>query len=185
MPNMFVFYGASGSGQDAVIDGLKEILPIELTITTSTRSMRPGESQGKPYYFIPEKEFREGISENRFIEYAQTYNDDFYGLTKEEFDRVRHSGKTGIWRTDFQGAHTARSLYPKLKIIFIHAPLEILEARIRRRDNPSEEYLQKRLAYIKKWLPKSIYDYKIENEEGKLDEAIKKVADIIRKEKQA
>lgn len=179
---MFVFYGPSGSGQDAIIDGLKKVLPIELTVTTSTRKMRPGESDGKPYYFIPEHEFRAGIAEEKFVEYAQTYNDDFYGLTKKEFERVRHSGKIGIWRTDFQGAHTARSLYPELKIIFIHAPLEILEARIRRRDNPSQEYMEKRLAYIKKWLPKSIYDYKVENEEGKLDQAIEKVAAIIRKE---
>lgn len=182
MPQIFVFYGPSGSGQDAIIEGLKKILPIELTVTTSTRKMRPGESHGKPYYFIPEREFRSGIVQGNFVEYAQTYNDDFYGLAKKEFERVRDSGKIGIWRTDFQGAHTARKLYPELKIIFIHAPLEILEARIRRRDNPSEEYMGKRLAYIKKWLPKSIYDYKIENEEGKLDEAIQKVADIIRQE---
>src|SRR5687768_8478384 len=121
MSNIFVFYGASGSGQDAIIEGLKKILPIELTITTSTRKMRPGESNGKPYYFISEEEFRDGIRDGSFIEYAQTYNDDFYGLTKKEFDRVRHSGKIGIWRTDFQGAHTAKKLYPDHKIIFIYA----------------------------------------------------------------
>ena len=180
---MFVFYGPSGSGQDAVIEGIKKVLPLELTITTSTRKMRAGESEGKPYYFISEKSFREGIAEGRFIEYAQTYNDDFYGLTRKEFERVRNSGKIGIWRTDFQGAHTARKLYPDLKIIFINAPLDILERRIRRRDNPSEEYLEKRLDYIKKWLPKVIYDYKVENEEGKLSETIAKVAAIIKEAK--
>ena len=181
---MIVFYGPSGSGQDSIIEGLKKILPIELTVTTTTRKMRPGEEQGKPYYFISKKEFQRDVECGDFIEYATTYNEDFYGLTYKEFDRVNNSRKIGIWRTDLQGIHTVKKKFPHLKIIFIHAPLEILEDRIRRRDNPSEEYIQKRLAYIKQWLAKSIYDYKVENEEGKLEETVQAVADIIKKESQ-
>jgi guanylate kinase len=180
MKNMFVIYGPSGSGQDAILRGIGKLLPIEQTITTTTRVMRPNESDGHPYHFISREKFLEGITQEKFIEYAKTYNDDYYGLTKEEFERVRHSGRIGVWRTDFQGALTAKRLFPKITVLFIHAPLSVLESRIRRRDNPSEAYLEKRLRYIKEWLPKCIYDYKIENEEGKLDEAIQKVFAIIK-----
>lgn len=177
---MFVIYGPSGSGQDSVLDGIKKSLPIELTITTTTRAKRPGEKDGHPYYFISREKFLEGIAQNKFIEYAKTYHDDYYGLTKEEFDRVRQSTKIGIWRTDFQGAITAKHLFPEIIILFINAPLAVLESRIRKRDNPSESSLKERLQYIKKWLPQCVYDYKIENQQGKLEETIQKVAAIIK-----
>lgn len=180
MQNMFVVYGPSGSGQDAILDGIGKLLPIEQTITTTTRAMRPGESDGHPYHFISRQKFLKGIAQEKFIEYAKTYNDDYYGLTKEEFERVQHSDRIGVWRTDFQGALTAKRLFPDITVLFIHAPLPVLESRIRKRDHPSEAYLEKRLRYIKEWLPKCIYDYKIENEEGKLDEAIQKVFAIIK-----
>jgi len=60
--------------------------------------------------------------------------------------------------------------------------LKVLEDRIRRRDNASEDYIKERMEYTKEWLKhKDIYDYEIINKEGRLDEAIKEVADIIKK----
>jgi guanylate kinase len=79
---------------------------------------------------------------------------------------------------------TAKKKFPEIKSIYITASsLDILEQRIRRRNRGvSEEYLQERLTYTKEWMNhEDIYDYKVVNEEGKLDETIEKVSGIIKR----
>lgn len=180
--NLFIISGPSGAGEDSILNGLEKFFPIERAITTTTRAMRPGESQGHPYYFIPRETFQQKITEGAFVEYAQQYNDNLYGVTQEELERLTNSGKIGTWKIDYQGVITAKQLFPDIIAIMISAPLEILEERIRRRDNPSETFLQERMAYSKEWLKHTdLYDYVIENEQGKLDQAIQAVRDIILK----
>lgn len=182
MNNLFIISGPSGVGEDSVIQGLQKILPIERVITTTTRQMRPGDSQGNPYYFITREAFEQGIAAGSFVEYAREYNDQLYGVTREELDRVIGDGKIGIWKIEYKGVMSAKRLFPGIIAILITAPLEILEKRIRNRDNPSEESLKERMDYTREWLKhKDIYDYAVENEEGKLSETIEKVATIIRR----
>ena len=181
MKNLFIVSGPSGVGEDSVIEGLRDTLPIERVITTRTRSMRPGESQGHPYYFISEKEFRDKLAAGEFVEYAEQYNGQLSGVTKSEIDRVAQSGKVGIWKIEYKGVMTAKTLFPDIIAIMLTAPLEILEARIRRRDNPDEQLLAERMVYTREWLKHTdIYDYVIENKEGKLAETIEQVAHIIK-----
>jgi guanylate kinase len=145
--------------------------------------MRPGESEGKPYYFIGKKEFKRKIDNNEFAEYAEEYNDNLYGVTKQELERVRNCGKIGIWKIEYKGVITAKKLFPEIKSIYI-APssLEVLKQRITRRDNVTEEYLNARMKYTEKWLKyEHIYNFKVVNEEGKLQKAIEEVAGIIKK----
>jgi len=180
--NIFIISGPSGAGEDSIIEGLKKYLQIERVITTTTRSMRPEESEGNPYYFISQKKFQEKIKRGDFAEYAQEYNDNFYGVTKDEIKRVHHCGKIGIWKIEYKGVITAKKLFPEMKSIYIAPPsLEILKKRIMRRDGVSEEYVNERMEYTKEWMKyENIYDFKVVNEEGKLEEAIKKVAEIIK-----
>jgi guanylate kinase len=181
MKNVFIISGPSGAGEDSIINGIAELFPIERAITTTTRAMRPGESDGNPYYFISEEEFRRRLDGGEFIEHAEQYNGNLYGITKQELDRLEQSGKIGIWKIEYKGVETAKRLFPEIKAILISAPLSILEERIRRRDNPSEEFMRERMEYTREWLKHTdIYDYTVENEQGKLDEAIQKVAAIIR-----
>jgi guanylate kinase len=181
--NIIIISGPSGVGEDSIIDGLKKIMPIERVITTTTRKMRSWESQGDPYYFISKAEFKNGIKDNKFFEYALEYNENLYGVTLEEIERVRKSGKTGIWKIEYKGIISAKKMIPGIKAIFINAPLQDLERRIRSREkNISEEYIKERMGYTIEWLKnKDIYDYEIVNEEGKLDEAIEKTANLIKK----
>lgn len=182
--NIFIISGPSGVGEDSVIEGLRKYLEIERVITTTTRQMRPGEISGKPYYFISKKEFANRISNGEVAEYAQEYNDNFYGVTKNELNRVATSDRIGIWKIEYKGVMTAKKKFPEMKSIYIAAPsLEILRRRIIRR-NPtvSKEYLEERMAYTIEWMKhENIYDYKVINEEGKLDATIKKVVEIIKK----
>ena len=181
--NIFIISGPSGSGQDSVADGLKKHLDIERVVTSTTRSMRTGESQGKPYYYISQEEFEKKIKNDELAEYAQEYNDMFYGVTKDELERVANSGKIGIWRIEYKGVLTAKKKFPEIKSIYIAPPsIEILKQRILKRDpGTSEEYLEERMKYTKEIMDHAhIYDYRVVNEEGKLDETIEKVAKIIK-----
>ncbi|MFA4831267.1 MAG: hypothetical protein WC862_02180 [Patescibacteria group bacterium] len=180
---LIIISGPSGAGEDSIIGGLKELLPIERVVTTTTREMRPSESAGNPYYFISKEKFKEGIAEGRFFEYAEEYNDNFYGVTFEEIKRVKNSGRIGIWKIEYKGVMLAKKLMPEIAAIFIIAPLDILEKRIRRRSWVSDEYVQERMEYTKKWLEHTdIYDYTVVNEDGKLAETIREVKRIIEKE---
>jgi guanylate kinase len=181
--NIFIISGPSGAGEDSIIEGLYKYFPIERVKTTTTRQMRPGESQGSPYYFISKDEFQRGIKNGDFVEHAEEYNGNSYGVTKEEFSRVKSSGKVGIWKIEYKGVIKAKEMFPEIIAIFIMAPsIEILEDRIRRRGSFPEEYIKERTKYTKEWLKyKNIYDYTVINEENKLDKAIKETAEIIKK----
>lgn len=182
MSSLFIISGPSGVGEDSVIEGLRKYFEIERVITTTTRSMRPGESQGNPYYFISREEFLEMISGNRMAEYAEEYNNNLYGVTKDELKRVSESGKVGIWKIEYKGVITAKKEFPEIRSIYIAAPsLDILRQRIiRRNPDVSEEYLEERMNYTKEWMNhEDIYDFKVVNEEGKLEETIKKVAEFV------
>ncbi len=181
--NIFIISGPSGVGEDSVISGLKKYFDMERIITTTTRPKRAGETQSNPYYFISQKEFKKKIENGLMAEYAQEYNNNFYGVTKEELERVDKSQKLGIWKIEYKGVMTAKKKFPEIKSIYlaVSSP-EILRKRILKRDPfVSEIYLKERMEYTREWMKhENIYDYKVVNEEGKLDKTIKKIADIIK-----
>lgn len=179
--HIFIISGPSGAGEDSVIAGLGRLFDTETIHTTTTRAPREGESEGNPYFFISHEAFQTGIKEGRFVEWAEQYNGNLYGITKEEFDRIERSGKIAFWKIDYKGVISAKKLFPNIVAILLTAPLDILESRIRRRDNPGEDFIRERMEYTKEWLKHTdIYDYTIENAEGKLEETIEKTANIIR-----
>lgn len=180
--NLFIISGPSGSGQDSIMGGLQKIMPIERVITATTRPMRQNESQKNPYYFTNEKEFKKGIKENKFFEYAKEYNNNYYGVTHKEINRIKNNNKIGIWKIEYKGVIEAKKLIPGITAILINAPLNILEKRIRERSkNLSEKFIKERMDYTKQFLKhKNIYDYEVVNEEGKLNSAVRKVQKIIK-----
>jgi len=178
--NLFIISGPSGVGEDSIINGLEKYLPIEKVITTTTRKKRQNELHGNPYYFVSMEEFRRGIKENRFFEYAMHYNNQFYGVTKKEIRRVIKSKKIGIWKIEYKGVIMAKKLIPKITAILISPPsLEIIRKRLQRRGE-SEEFIRQRIGYTKKWMKhKNIYDYEVVNHENRLEETVDKVKKII------
>ena len=181
--NLFIISGPSGAGEDSIIEGLKKILPIERVITTTTREKRSNIFAKDPYYFISKEEFKKGIAENRFFEYAREYNDQFYGVTKKEIERVINCDKIGIWKIEYKGVMTMKKMMPEIIAILITTEsLEVLKQRILSR-GASKKFVEERMIYTKEWLKhKDIYDYEVVNYEGKLDEAVEEVKGIILKE---
>lgn len=183
MKNVFIISGAAGSGKDSVIDGLRSRLPIERIITSTTRVMRPMETEGNPYYFLSRADFEHHIAAGNFVEYSTNENGELYGVTKSELDRIGSKDTIAIWRVDWKGVIAIKKLYPEIPAIYIAAPIEVLESRLRARDKEKDEsYFQERMDYTREWLNHlDIYDYQVENEEGKLEQTIEQVAHIIRK----
>ena len=84
MNNIFVVSGPSGVGKDTIISELKKQgLEFREIITTTTRPMRQGESQGNPYWFISKEEFEDLIRKNKLVEWADVYGY-YYGSQKKE-----------------------------------------------------------------------------------------------------
>jgi len=182
MKNVFIISGAAGSGKDSVIDGLQTLFPLERIITSTTRTMRPMEKEGAPYYFLTRQDFERGIASGNFVEYSTNENGELYGVTKSELDRIASKNNIAIWRVDWKGVVTIKKLHPEIPAIYISAPIEVLETRLRSRDKEKNEaYFQERMEYTREWLKHlDIYDYQVENEEDKLEQTIEQVAHIIK-----
>jgi guanylate kinase len=183
--NIFIISGPSGAGEDSIIEGLAKHIDFERIKTTTTRDMRNGESQGNPYYFVSKGEFDEILKRGDFVEHAQQYNNNFYGVTKAELERIEKLKKVGIWKIEYKGVMTVKKMFPEIIAILINTvSLEVLENRIRTRDNAPEEYIQERMKYTKQWLKhKDLYDYEVINEDGQLEKAIMEVKGIIESNK--
>ncbi len=179
---IIVIFGTSGSGQDAVIEGLmgQKINAVRV-ITTVTREKRPGEKQGKPYYFITKEKFEKMIKADEFIEWDEHYGA-YYGLPYSELDRVMRTGKMVLLKTEMRGALTIKKKIPSVITIFIKPPsLKAALGRLQKRKE-SPEVIKKRTTEIKNYLKAGKdekFDFVIINKEGKLDETIERVKKII------
>lgn len=181
MQNIFIISGPAGSGKDSVIEKLEQLLPVERIITTTTRAPRPGEHEGSPYYFLPLPDFKKKIVTGDFIEYSVNENGAYYGVSKKEFERIQKKEAITLWRVDWKGVVNIKQLYPEIPAILIIAPIDMLEKRLRVRDQGKDEtYFQERMDYTREWLKHlDIYDYQVENKEGQLDETVAGVRRII------
>ncbi len=165
-----------------MIEKLSQQMPINRVITTTTRPPRPGEKQGQPYYFISKDEFQRGIRQNKFVEWAREYNNNYYGVSREELERVNNLPGVGIWKMEYKGVMTAKKKFPEIiAILLLAESLEELERRIRERGETDEKYIRERMNYTKEWLRhKDIYDFQVVNRRGKLAETVQRVAQIIK-----
>lgn len=182
--NLFIISGPSGSGQDSVIAGIQKHLDIERVITTTTRPIRETESQGNPYYFISEEEFKKKIDEGVLLEWAHVYHA-YYGVTYEEVDRVLKSGKIGIWKMDYKGVGSAKKIFPEI-IAFMIKPVSFKELQVRLHNRSgSDKTFKERLEYTKEYFQhEHFYDYIIINRQGKLEEAVQEIVEIIKKHRE-
>lgn len=182
--NIFIISGPTGTGKDSIIERLAHSLPLERIVTTTVRPPRPGETEGHPYYFVSQEIFDETLREGGFAEYSTNENGVRYGVTHQELKRVSECvDRIGIWEIDWKGVQTAKRIFPGILAILIRSPLSVLEERIRLRDaTKDEQYFTERLSYAKEWLEHvDIYDYIVENEQGKLEQAVEEVKHLLRK----
>ncbi len=120
---------------------------MAFSISACTREPRPGEQDGRDYYFLTEASFKEKIAAEAFIEWEMVYTGKYYGTLKSEVDRIWAENRAPLVDIDVQGALNIKSLLgDKAVTLFIKAPsMEELEKRLRARGTESAQNLQERL----------------------------------------
>ena len=144
---LVVISSPSGGGKGTIIRRMRELRPeLHLSVSSTTRSPRDGETHGVEYYFTPREEFERMMAEEEFLEYAE-YVGEYYGTPKKTIHEAIQNGKDILLEIEVQGAKQVMEIQPDAVTIFIVPPsLEELERRLRGRGTDSEEKLIKRLA---------------------------------------
>ena len=163
---LIVISGASGTGKGTVCKKLLNDLPeVSYSVSATTRTPRPGEVDGKEYYFLSVDKFKTWIAEEKFLEYAEVYGN-FYGTPLNKIEERLNRGEDILLEIDVQGALNVKKKCPEGIYIFLLPPsLEELKNRIEGRGTESPESLARRLknavAEIKIGLQ---YDYVVVND---------------------
>ena len=146
MARVFVITGPSGVGKGTLIRGLMERLPkLELSVSATTRPARPGEQDGREYYFLTPEEFERRVQEGEFVEHAD-YAGRRYGTLRGELDGRVRAGVPVVLEIEVQGARQVRAALPEALQVFIAPPsLDALRTRLIGRGADGPEEVERRL----------------------------------------
>lgn len=144
---LIVVSGASGTGKGTVCKKILADMPeVAYSISATTRLPRPGEVDGKEYYFLNRDEFKTWIADEKFLEYAEVYGN-FYGTPLNKIEERLNRGEDILLEIDVQGALNVKRKCPEGVYIFLLPPtIEELKRRIEGRGTETPESLARRLA---------------------------------------
>ena len=179
---LIVISGPSGVGKGTVVKALRERDPnVKLSVSATTREIRPGEIDGVHYYFITHEKFEQMIAEDRFLEHAQ-YVGNRYGTPAAPVNRMLEEGYDVILEIEVQGGLQVLERRPDAISVFIAAPsFEVLGARLRGRGDTDEEKVLMRLQQARmEYLVAKRYQYIVIND--RLEDAVADLQAILRAE---
>ena len=172
--NLIVLSGPSGVGKSTLVGEVRKALPyLEFSISCTTRKPRPGEQNGREYYFLTQEEFEARSQAGGFIEEARVFSNRYGTLKSEVAERIRR-GADVLLDIDVQGAAQIREVAKRAPeiaaaaVFVLIAPpsLELLETRLRNRATDSEEQLALRIAAAERELAQfRLYDYIVTNDD--------------------
>lgn len=178
---LVVVSAPSGCGKDTVVSKVIDKMDGDgfLSVSMTTRSIRPGESEGVDYFFVSKDEFLNKINDGEMLEYA-TYGTNMYGTPIAPVKEKLNSGKTVFLIIEVEGGGNVKKVFPDATKIFITPPsMKVLEERLRGRQTDSEEDIQRRLEIARTELLRACeYDFIVEND--CLDKAVDDVISIVR-----
>ena len=177
---LFVISSPSGGGKTSLINKLFEdsrSANFEKSISDTSRQKRQGDLEGKDYYFLSEKDFKDKIKKEEYVEYATVFGN-FYGTSKEEIKK-KYNNSNLILELDWQGAYAVKELFDNAKLIFLVPPsLDDLKQRLIKRNLDSSQEIENRLSEAKKEISKSeMYDYLVLNDD--FDKAFEDLSQIL------
>ncbi len=177
---LIVVSGPSGSGKSTLVRRALERPEVgaRLSVSATTRSARPGEIEGRDYYFLTREVFDTQRELDHFLESAEVHGH-FYGTPAAPVRASLASGQCVLLEIDVQGALQVRERVPSAVLIFIQVPsLEELEARLRNRGTDSEATITRRLNNARRELDQAgLYDHQLLNHE--LDQAVDDLVSLL------
>ena len=176
---LIVISGPSGAGKSTVVlKALEGRNDICFSVSATTRKPRPGEVDGKEYFFVDLDKFREMVENDEFLEHAE-YVANSYGTPKAYVEKKLSEGMNVLLDIEVQGALQVHQKMPEAVMVFIIPPsMAELEKRLRSRGTDSERKIEARLIRAKEeYAAADIYDYIIINDDA--DKAAKEFSAII------
>lgn len=177
---MLIFSSPSGAGKTSIANGLLERnTKLTISVSATTRDPRPGEVEGKHYYFIDEEDFRKRVKQDEFLEHAEVFGN-FYGTPEKPVNEALAQGKDVLFDIDWQGARQLSKIArDDIVTVFVLPPSWAeLEHRLRKRDQDSEETIRNRMSQAADEIRQYFdYDYVIINRD--LEKSIGKAQAIL------
>ena len=147
---LIVFSAPSGSGKTTIVRHLLGIdyLNLEFSISATSRERRREEIDGKDYYYLSTKGFKNHIKNDEFLEWEEVYRDNFYGTLKTEIERIWALGKHVIFDIDVVGGLRIKKKFPEETLaVFVKPPsVDELKIRLKKRKTESEDKINMRIA---------------------------------------
>lgn len=182
---LIIISGPSGVGKGTIRKKIteKDNLNLWFSVSMTTRNMRPGEEDGREYFFVSKENFLKTLSEGGLLESNQ-YVGNYYGTPKEKVEEMREKGFNVLLEIDVNGAEQVMKAVGKENVcsIFILPPsIDELEKRIRGRSTENEETIASRLSQASREMA-MIKDYRYSVTNDNLDKCANEIANIIKKE---
>jgi guanylate kinase len=151
---VFVITGTSGAGKGTLVKELLERVPeLELAVSATTRDQRPGEEDGREYWFLSHEEFAERLERGQFLEHIDFPWGQRSGTLWSELDRISAAGRAPLLELETYGALVVRDEVPGSVTIFVKAPtFDELERRLRERATESAGEIGERLELARRQL---------------------------------
>jgi guanylate kinase len=164
---LFVVSAPSGTGKTTVVDRLVALSPdLERSRSYTSRPRRPGEADGVDYNFISRPDFEGMVARGEFLEWADVFGN-LYGTSRRDTEAHRAAGRDVVLVIDVQGARQVRARVPDAIAVFMLPPSPaVLEERLRRRSQDSDEAIRRRLATARSEVAAvDEYDYVVVNDD--------------------
>jgi len=170
--------GPSGAGKGTLIKLVLARFPaLALAVSATTRARRPGEEDGVDYWFLDRAEFDRRVADGEFLEWVD-YVGNRYGTLQSEIDRLRGAGKAPMLELETHGALRVAERDPRAVTIFVTAPVDELERRLRERATESSGEIGERIATARRQLDlRELFDHVVTNVDR--DQAAGELAAVI------
>ena len=167
---LVIISGPSGAGKTSIVKRLleKSSLPIQLSVSATTRPARPGEKDSIDYHFLTDEQFQRKREGNEFLECFEVFGRGYwYGTLRETVQEELDRGKWVLLEIDVNGMRQVKEQFPDVISIFVRPDsLMELERRLRDRKTENEETIQRRLEVAKtEWKSKDEYMFDVVNDQ--------------------
>ncbi len=178
--HLIVISAPSGAGKTSIARAILARHPgMRFSVSATTRSRRPGEVDGRDYFFLSREEFRRRVEGGAFAEWEEIYGD-LYGTLRSEIEGALGAGESLLFDVDVKGGLSIKGLYPEAVTVFVRPPsVEVLLERLRNRHTEDAATLARRMERVPmEFSLGARFDHAVVNDV--LERAVEEVDEIVR-----